>query len=137
MDAVQGSISEKSYHIMAIPGADNDGGGRRLASGGGKPGEGAEELGTADTDPDQGRGGQEDIRDFLQSGGTTGATVRGGDVGVDPTNIEGVGQLHAWGRAKDHGETAAERVGWEMLLPLSGGGHEGGGVYGNQEVNHK
>ena len=40
-----------------IPGAYNEGGGRRLASCGGKPGESAEELGTADTDPEQGRGG--------------------------------------------------------------------------------
>ena len=110
-----------------IPGADNDGGGRRLASGGGKPGEGAEELGTADTDPEQGRGGQEDIRDVFQSGGTTGATVRGRDVGADPTNREGTGQLHAQGRAQDHEDTAAERVRWEMVLPLSGGGHKGRG----------
>ena len=112
-------------------------GGRRLASDGRKPGEGAEELGTADKDPDQGRCGQEDIRDVLQRGGATGATVRGGDMGDDPTNGEGAGQLHAWVHAKDQGETATERVGWEMVLPLSGEGHEGGRVYGDQEVNHK
>ena len=64
-----------------------------------------------------------------QSGGATGATVRGGDVGDDPTDREGAGELHAWGCAWDHGETAAERVGWEMVLTLSGGGHKGGGVY--------
>ena len=67
-----------------IPGADNDGGGRRLASGGGKPDEGKEELGTAETDPEQGRGGQADIGDDFQSGGSTGAAVRGGDVGATP-----------------------------------------------------
>ena len=50
-------------------------------------------------------------------------------MGADPTNIEGAGQLHAQGRAQYHGETAAERVGWEMVLPLSGGSHEVGGVY--------
>ena len=108
-----------------------------MASGDRKPGEGAEELGTSDTDPEQERVGKEDIRDVLQSGGTTGATVRGRDVGADTTKREGAGQVHAWGRAKDHGETAAERVGWEMVLPLSGGVHEGGGVYGDQEVNHE
>ena len=48
-----------------IPGADNDGGGRRLASGGGKPGDGAEELGTVDKDIEQGRGGQEGVGDVL------------------------------------------------------------------------
>ena len=82
-------------------------------------------------------GGKEGIRDVLQSGSATGATVRGEDVGADPTNREGAGQLHARGRAQDHGETAAERVGWEMVLPLSGGGHKGGRVYGDQEINHK
>ena len=34
------------------PGEDNDGGGRRLASGSRKPVEGEEELGTAETDPE-------------------------------------------------------------------------------------
>ena len=50
-----------------IPGGDNDGGGRRLASGGGKPAEDEEELGTDETDPEQGRGGQEAIRDFFKA----------------------------------------------------------------------
>ena len=44
---------------------------------------------------------------------------------VDVKNIEGVGIIHAWGRETDHGETAAERVGREMVLSLPGGGHEG------------
>ena len=69
-------------------------------------------MGTADKDPEQGRGGQEGIRDVLQSGDSTGATVRGVDVGADPTNRESAGQLHARGRAQDHRETTAERVGW-------------------------
>ena len=109
-----------------IPGADNDGGGRRLASGGRKPGEGAEELGTAGKDLEQGRGVQEGVGDVIQRGGAIGATVRGRDVGAEPTDREGAGELHAWGRAQDHRETSAERVGWEMVLPLSGGGHERG-----------
>ena len=66
----------------------------------------------ADKDPEPGRGEQEDIRDVLQSSGATGATVQGGDMGDDPTNREGAGQLHAWGHVKDHGETVAERLGW-------------------------
>ena len=48
-----------------IPGADNDGGGQRLASVGRKLGEGAEELGTAGKDPEQGRGGQDGVGDVL------------------------------------------------------------------------
>ena len=46
---------------------NNDGGGRRLASGGGKPGEGAEELGKTETDTEQGRGRQENIGDFFKA----------------------------------------------------------------------
>ena len=99
-----------------------------MARDGGKTGESAEELGTADTDTVQGRGGQENIGDVFQSGSTTGATVWSGDMGAEPMNIEGVGLVHEWVRAKDHMETAAERVGEEMVLPLSGGGHEGGGI---------
>ena len=102
----------RSGQKFQIPGADNDGRGRRLASGGGKPAEVEEELVTAETDPWQGRGGQEDIGDVFQSGGSTGAAVRGRGVSADPTDREGTGQIYAWGREKDHGETAAERVGW-------------------------
>ena len=49
-------------------------------------------------------------------------------MGVDAKNREGVEIVHAWGRETDYGETAAERVGWEMVLPLPGGGHEGSGI---------
>ena len=119
--------ANRSGPQFQIPGADNDGGGRRLASIGGKPSEGAEELGTADKDPEQGRGGQEGFWENFQSVGATGDTDPGGDMGADPTNREGTGQLHAQGRAQDHEDTAAERVRWEIVLPLSGGGHKGRG----------
>ena len=46
-------------------------------------------------------------------------------MGGDAKNGAGAELLHAWGRETDHGETAAERVGREMVLPLPGGGHEG------------
>ena len=82
-----------------------------MVSGGGKHGEGVEELGTDETDNEQGRGGQENIGKCFQGGSSTGAAVWGGDVGVESKNREGVGLIHAWGRATDHGETAAERVG--------------------------
>ena len=119
-----------------VPGANNDGRGRRLVSGGRKPGEGTEELGTAEADTEQVRGGQENIGKFFQGGSSTGAAVWGGDVGVDSNNREGVGLVHAWGRKTDHGETAAERVGWKMVLPLPGEVHEGSRIYGNQDVDH-
>ena len=68
-------------------------------------------LRKAETDTEQGRGGQENIGKFFQGGSSTGAAVWGGDVGVESKNREGVGLIHAWGRATDHGETAVERVG--------------------------
>ena len=74
-----------------------------MASGGGKPGEGTEELGTAEADTEQVRGGQENIGKFFQGVSSTGAAVWGGDVGVDSKNRKGVGIIHAWGRATDHG----------------------------------
>ena len=55
----------------------------------------------------------------------TGTPVWGGDVDVDAKNREVVELIHVWGRETDHRETAAERVGREMFLPLPGGGHEG------------
>ena len=41
---------------------------------------------------------------------------------VDTKNREDVGLVHVWGRETDHGETATERVGREMFLPLPIGG---------------
>ena len=82
-----------------------------MASGGGKPGEGMEELGTAEAVTEPVRGRQESVGEFFQGGGPTGTDVWGGDVGGDAKNRAGVELIHAWGRETDHGETAAERVG--------------------------
>ena len=46
-------------------------------------------------------------------------------MGGDAKNGAVVELFHAWGRETDHRETAAKTVGWEMVLPLPGGGHEG------------
>ena len=69
-------------------------------------------MGAAVKGPEQGRGGQEGIRDVLQSGGATGATVRVGDVGADPTNREGAEQLHAWAALRITGRQP--RRGWDV-----------------------
>ena len=58
-------------------------------------------------------------------------------MGTDPTDRAGAGQFHAQGRAQNHGETAAERVEWEMVLSLSEGGHARGRVYIDPEIHHK
>ena len=96
-----------------------------MASSSRKPGEGTEELGTTEADPEQGRGRQECVRELFQGGGPTGTAVWGRDVGGDAKNGAGVELIHAWVRKTDHEATAAERVGQEMVLPLPGGGHEG------------
>ena len=46
-------------------------------------------------------------------------------MGGDAKNGAVVELIHAWLRKTDHGETAAERVGREIVLPLPRGGHEG------------
>ena len=58
-------------------------------------------------------------------------------MGSDPTDIAGAGEFHARGRAQYHGETAAERVGWEMVLSLSAGGHTRDGVCRDPGIHHK
>ena len=58
-------------------------------------------------------------------------------MGADPTDRAGAGEFHAQRRAQDHGDTAAERVVWEMVLYLSEGGHARGGVCRDPEIHHK
>ena len=59
-------------------------------------------------------------------------------MGGDAKNGAGVELFHAWGFKTDHGETAAERVGREIVLPIPGGGHEGSGFKRCTDVNkHK
>ena len=49
-------------------------------------------------------------------------------------NGEGDELLHPWGSKTDYREAAEERVGLEMVLPLTGGSHEGIRVHRRQEV---
>ena len=96
-----------------------------MTSGGRKPGEGTEDLGAAEADTGQGRGRQESVGEFFHGGGPTVPDVWGRDLGSDAKNRAGVELINAWGSETDHGETAADRVVREMVLPLHGGGHEG------------
>ena len=54
-----------------------------------------EELGTAVTDFETGRGGQGGIGNLFQGGGTCSPPVWGGDVGADPKDRSGAGEIHA------------------------------------------
>ena len=56
-------------------------------------------------------------------------------MGGDAKNGAGVDLINTWGRKIDNRKTATEREGWEMVLPLPGGGHEGSGVSINKDVN--
>ena len=49
-------------------------------------------------------------------------------MGAEPIDRAGAVYFHTRGRAQDHGESAAERRGWEMVLSHSEGGHARGGV---------
>ena len=56
-------------------------------------------------------------------------------MGGVPKNGEGTERFHTWGSETDYREAAAEREGWEMVLPLTGVSHEGSGAHRRQNVN--
>ena len=58
----------------------------------------------------------------------------GGDVGGVAKNGAGAERLHLWGSKTDYREAAAERVGREIVLPLTGGGREGSRVHRHKDV---
>ena len=47
----------------------------------------------------------------------------------------GADRISPWGGEKAHRQTAAEREGWEVALPLTIGGHEGGGTHRHSNIN--
>ena len=49
-------------------------------------------------------------------------------MGGVPKNGEGTERVHTWGGETANRKATAERVGREVVLPLTGGGHEGGGA---------
>ena len=53
------------------------------------------------------------------------------------TDRAGADNFYSQGRAQDHGETAADMVGWEMVLSLYVGGHTRGRVYRDPRIHHK
>ena len=85
-------------------------------------------MGKNSADPQQGRIKQASVGEFLQGGGSAGATFGGGDVGGVAKNGAGAELLHSWVSETHYREAAAERLGREMVLPLLGGGHEGSRV---------
>ena len=49
-------------------------------------------------------------------------------------NGAGTERLHSWGSNTDCREAATERVGREIVLPHTGGGHEGSRVHRRKDV---
>ena len=49
-------------------------------------------------------------------------------------NGAGAEILRPWGSDMDYGEAVAERVGWLMVLPLTGGSHEGSRVHRRHDI---
>ena len=56
-------------------------------------------------------------------------------MGGVPENGTGTERVHPWGGETDNRKTTVEREGWEVVLPLTGGGHEGIGARQSSNVN--
>ena len=50
-------------------------------------------------------------------------------MGGVPDDGAGAERIYTWGRKKAHRQATAEREGREAELPLTRGGHEGGGTH--------
>ena len=56
-------------------------------------------------------------------------------MGGIPENGAGTERVHPWGGEKDYRKAAAYSEGWEVVLPLTGGGHEVSGAHRRPNVN--
>ena len=56
-------------------------------------------------------------------------------MGVVSDNGAGVERVHTWGGETTNSQTTAEREGWEVVLPLTVGGHEGDGAHRRQKIH--
>ena len=56
-------------------------------------------------------------------------------MGGVPNDGAGADCISPWGGEKAHGQTGAEREGWEVALPFTRGGHEGGGTNRHSNIN--
>ena len=58
-------------------------------------------------------------------------------MGGVPKNGEGVERVHTWGNKTANRTATVERAVWEVVLPLTGGGHEGGGSHRRPNVHKR
>ena len=58
-------------------------------------------------------------------------------MGGVPDNGEGTERVYTWGGDTAKKTATTERPGWEVVLPLTGGGHEGGRAHRRPNVHRK
>ena len=75
------------------------------------------------------------VTEFLYCCDTAGPPLRGGDVGIDAEDGICPGRLPGQGSKVSDRKAAPPGEGWKMVLPISGGGFEGGGCREGQAVN--
>ena len=114
-----------------------DGGGRRLAGGGGKLEKFPEELVTADEDPDLGGAQPEGIRDVLQGVSAGGVTFRVRDMGHEPPHVTSPGKFSTQGREADHREADKEEGVRGLVLSTAGDRYGGGGIRRDRGLHYK
>ena len=56
-------------------------------------------------------------------------------MGGVPDNGEGTERVYTWGGETSNRTATTERAGWEVVLPLTGGGHEGGGAHRRPNIH--
>ena len=107
-----------------------------MASGGRKPGEGTEELGTAEAGTEQGRGRQESVREFFKAV-VQQVLLFGAETWVLTPIIERELELFMHGAARRiTGRQTRRGSDGKWFYPSLEGGHEGIRIQGNQDVDN-
>ena len=83
----------------------------------------------------KGGGGPENVTDFLHCRDIAGPPLQGGDVGPYEEDGVGPGRLPGQGCKEVNGETASPWEEWAMVLPVPGGGDEGGGDCADSDID--
>ena len=94
-------------------------------------------MGETAGDTQQGGSNKAVVKENFKVGGAAGASVWVGNVGGVPENGVGIERVHPWGGEMDNRKTTTEREGWEVVSPLTGGGHEGSGDHRRTNANNR
>ena len=83
----------------------------------------------------KGGGGPKSVTEFLYCRDTAGPPLRGGDVGIDAEDGFSPGRIPGQGFKASDREAAPPGERWNVVLPIPGGGSEGGGCREGQDVD--